>query len=279
MAAQALPAPRTAVITLNAGAPNTSFALVPGVCTGKSCPIEIELVANGQRLDAVPLEFVASDARLAARSDDVSFATHQPVVSFTAGEEEGAVTTAAQVIRLSPQRTGLLVQQAAGFEHVKRRRDVFIVDNQKLRKVWSRQDASGPVRSYADVVSADTGIDGVVLIEGTSFAPGETDRVSAQRLVWDEATGTMSMAPVEAMSAVVMGSFASAEAARARLGEPCLANYWVLGNELLGGKPKRFVLALLTPDTAAATALAKNRDCLPKEARRVAQFRPINEKR
>ncbi len=270
--------PRPAVATVDAGAPGLSFTLVNGVCAEKSCPAVIELVASGQRLDAVPLEFAANEAALAAKVDDASFATHELIASYTAGQEEGAVTTALQAVRLSPQRTALLVQQAAGFEHVKRRRDVFIVEDKKLKRIWSQQDGAGPVRSYADVLARGDAQE-IVVIEGGSFVPTETDRVTAQRLVWDDAAKTLSAVAVDTMSAVAVGSFASAEAARAKLADACLANYWILSDDQLGGKSRRFVLALLTPDAAAATSLKSNRECSPKDARRVAQFRPIPEKK
>ena len=278
-------AARPAVASVDAGLPNTAFALVAGSCNGKSCAAEIELVVNGQRLDVVPLEFAASDAKLVAKADDTSFASSQSlttytagVTTYTAGEEEGAVTTAIQPVRLSAQRTGLLVQQAAGFEHVKRRRDVFVVEEKKLKRIWSKQDGSGPVRSYADVVASGTNADQIVLIEGGSFAPNQADEVTVQRLLWDEPGQNLQVLPVDSMAAMVVGNFANAEAARAKYAHPCLANYWVLRADQVGEKSKRFVLALLVPE-AMVPALQARAKCLPKETQRKAQFRPINEKK
>lgn len=269
---------RPAVANVDAGLANTAFALVVGTCAEKRCAAEIELVVNGQRLDAVPLEFAASDAKLVAKNDDTSFASSHSLTTYTAGEEEGSVTTAIQAVRLSAQRTGLLVQQAAGFEHVKRRRDVFIVEEKKLKRIWSKQDGSGPVRSYADVVASGTNADQIVLIEGGSFAPNQADEVTVQRLLWDEPGQTLQVLPVASMAALVVGNFANAEAARSKYAEPCLANYWLLRADQVGEKSKRFVLALLAPE-AAIPALQDRAKCLPKEAQRMAQFRPINEKK
>lgn len=271
-------AARPAVASVDAGLPNTAFALVAGSCNGKSCAAEIELVVNGQRLDAVPLEFAASDAKLVAKGDDTSFASSQSLTTYTAGEEEGAVTTAIQPVRLSAQRMGLLVQQAAGFEHVKRRRDVFVVEEKKLKRIWSKQDGSGPVRSYADVVASGANAGEIVLIEGGSFAPNQADEVTVQRLLWDEPGQTLQATPVPVMAAMVVGNFANAEVARAKYADQCLVNYWVLRADQVGEKSKRFVLALLAPE-AMVPALQARAKCLPKETQRMAQFRPINEKK
>ncbi len=269
---------RPAATTVSAGAANTTFALVASSCAQKPCAAEIELVANGQRLDAVALEFAASSANLVAKPDHASFATVQALTTYIAGEEEGAVAAVMQPVRLSAQRTGLLVQQAAGFEHLKRRRDVFIIDDKKLKRVWSKQDRSEPVRSYADVIAAGPNADEIVLIEGSSFTPNQADQITALRLVWDEAANTLRETPVAVMAALVVGDFATAEAARAQYADACFANYWLLRADQVGEKSKRYVLALLAPD-AAVPAFNALPDCSPKAMRRVAQFRPSNEKK
>ncbi len=269
-------AARAAVVSVDAGQANTTFALVAGTCNGNSCAAEIELVVSGQRLDAVPLEFAASDAKLVTKADDTSFASSQPLTTYTAGDEEGAVTTAMQSVRLSAQRTGLLVQQAAGFEHVKRRRDLFVVEEKKLKRIWSKQDGSGPVRSYADIVASGANADEIVLIEGVSTAPNQADQVTVQRLLWDESAKTLQVLPVALMAALVVGNFANAEAARSKYADACFANYWLLRADQVGEKSKRFVLALLTPD-AAVPAFQVRPECVPKDVRRMAQFRPTPE--
>ena len=139
-------------------------------------------------------------------------------------------------------------------------------------------DGSGPVRSYADVIAAGPNADEIVLIEGSSFTPNQADQITALRLVWDEAANTLRETPVPVMAALVVGDFATAEAARAQYADACFANYWLLRADQVGEKSKRFVLALLTPD-AAVPAFNALPDCSPKAMRRVAQFRPNNEKK
>ena len=201
-------------------------------------------------------------------STDSPEESSQSLTTYTAGEEEGAVTTAIQPVRLSAQRTGLLVQQAAGFEHVKRRRDVFVVEEKKLKRIWSKQDGSGPVRSYADVVASGANAGEIVLIEGGSFAPNQADEVTVQRLLWDEPGQTLQATPVPVMAAMVVGNFANAEVARAKYADQCLVNYWVLRADQVGEKSKRFVLALLAPE-AMVPALQARAKCLPKETQRM----------
>lgn len=267
-----------ALAVLTAGSSDTTFALMPGACVEHVCHAELELRANGQRLDAVPLEFAASDAKFTADTGDSSFATNATFTTYTAGEEEGMVTTGMQSVQLSPQRTGVLVQQAGGFEHVKRRRDLYIIDDNKLKRVWYKQDGQGPVGSYADVIQRSDGADEMVLIEGLTINPTQADQITALRLTWDEKDRLLKSSPVESLKAVVTGDFRNAEAAREKLGDPCLAQYWILAGNEVGQAAKPFVFAMLTADAATATMRANaTDDCSRKFAPRIATFRPRHE--
>ena len=263
------------VAVVDAGAPNTTYALVAGACVEKSCAARVELRVAGKPVNAVPLAFAASSATLTASPSDASFATNATFTTYAAGEEEGAVTTLVQAVRLSPRRTGLLVQQAGGFEHVKRRRDLFVIENNRLNNVWSKQDGNGPVRSFVDVIrNAD--IDNLVLIEGITLTPAEADQITAFRLSWDEGSKSLQSSPIATLKAVAIGNFATAELARAKYADACLANYWTVSASQIGETPKHFTLAFLSADSAAATHNASNRDCSPKDARRTVDFRLTN---
>lgn len=266
-----------ALAILPAGSSYTTFALTRGTCVQNVCHAELELRANGQPLDAVPLEFVSSDTNFRSNTADATFATNASFSTYTAGQEEGLATTLIQSAQLSPQRTGVLVQQAGGFEHVKRRRDLFIVDHNKLKRVWAKQDGQGPIGSYADVIQRSDGADDIVLIEGITIDPAQADQITALRLTWDEKDMSLKSSPVESLKAVVTGDFKNAEAAREQLADACLAKYWILTGNDVGEASKPFVLAMLTADsTTAALRANATDDCSRKFAPRIATFRPLH---
>ena len=289
------PAASSALTTLPASAsasesaPKLSFALVAGACVQASCAAALELVRGGQRLDSTPLEFAASSAKLEAQPAQTLFGGKTALPIWTAGEGEGAVSTAVQTVRLSVDRVGLLVHQSAGFEHVKVRRDLFIAEGDTLKKVWSKADGQGPVRSYADVVprdaSSSAAIDEIVMIEGMTAAPNEGDRIVATRLSWDENAKSLKASPVESLSVVVAETFPTAERARSKFADACYSNYWVIREDGIGGAKSRFALAVVASDALAATR-AMNQKCdgdmasvsaspeKAKPARRIRQFKP-----
>ena len=289
------PAASSALTTLSASAsesaPKLSFALVAGPCVQASCAAALELVREGQRLDSAPLEFAASSAKLEAQAAQTLFGSKAALPIWTAGEGEGAVSTAVQTVRLSADRVGLLVHQSAGFEHVKVRRDLFIAEGDTLRKIWSKADGQGPVRSYADVVPRDALSNGasedIVMIEGVNTNPKEADRIVATRFSWDQNTKSLKASPVESLPVVVAATFPTAERARSKFADACYGNYWVIREDGIGGAKSRFALAMVASDAASATG-AMNQKCdgntasasassdKAKPARRIAQFKPAS---
>jgi hypothetical protein len=266
-----------AVQTIEAKNQSASYALVASTCERKPCAASIELVANGTRLDSFTLEMAASDPKLEEKASDDSFGTNRVIKSWTAGEEEGAVTTALQSVQLTPRLVGLLLHQAGGFEHVKRRRDLFIVVDNKLKRVWSIQDGAGPVRSLVDVVGREDRGEDIVLIQGMAYAPNESDRVTAKRFTWDESVNALKEIPIDSLAATVVGSFNTAALARNKLADECFSRYWVINDQQLGATKSRFVLALLSAETSSSSA-EMNRECLRKTKPRLATFRPMKEK-
>lgn len=247
---------------------------MPGRCVAGKCTAAIELVSGQKLLDSAALEFAASDANLVKEQGDTVLGASPGLEAWTAGTEEGAVTTAVQGVRLTATRVGLLVHQAGGFEHVKRRRDLFVAEGGKLRKIWSVQDGVGPVRSAAYLVPAENRqYDEVLYIDGLIPGGAEADSLSAQRLTWDETSQTLRARSMDSLPAVIAGEFPNVEAARSAQANACLAEYWVLPADRFGGSTARLVLALVAPDRHNADAeLARACDAMP--ARRIAQFRP-----
>ena len=268
-----MPPASAAVVRVSAGGPELTFALVPGRCVAGKCPAAIELVSGQKLLDSAALEFAASDAKLVKEQGDTGLGASAGLEAWTAGTEEGAVTTAVQGVRLTATRVGLLIHQAGGFEHVKRRRDLFVADAGKLRKVWSVLDGAGPVRSAAYVVPAENRqYDEILYFDGLIPGGAEPDSLSAQRLAWDETSQALRANPMDSLPAVIAGEFPNVEAARSAQANACLAEYWVLPADRFGGSPARYVLAMVVPDRQNVDAeMARSCDGLPE--RRLAQFR------
>jgi hypothetical protein len=192
------------------GTDGLRFVLTMGTCSKRyggavglptGCPMVIQLLSGRKVLDSVPLTFVASDAQLKKIDDANGLGTDAHLDAWTAGAQEGAVTTAVQAVKLTPNRVGLLVHQVGGFEHTKRHHDLFVVNAGKLRKAWSQQDGQGPAFSSADVVAVDGEQREEILYiaEFFSGAP-ELDKPRAQHLVWNESAGKLEEHPANCQS-------------------------------------------------------------------------------
>jgi hypothetical protein len=113
-----------------------SFAIGPGTCVAGQCPAVVHLLDDGKTIDSAPLDFAASDAKLNKAAADESVGARDPLQqgdplpAWTAGDGEGTVVTVGRSVRLSSDRLALLVDQAGGFEHVKRRHYLFVADGQ-----------------------------------------------------------------------------------------------------------------------------------------------------
>jgi hypothetical protein len=248
-----------------------SYGLASGDCVDAHCSAVIQLLSGTKLLDSVPLDFAASDATL-IRHDGETGLFEESGAAWKAGKEESAVITAIQPIKLTSNRTGLLVHQVAGFEHIKRRHDLYIITDTKLKRVWSAADGVGPAWSAAEVMPADIGqADSIIYLEG--FRPGgaEADTLIGRRLAWDEAKQELTERPLALLPAIRVGEFPNAEVARQAAAGSCLAEYWALPADRFGGPPSKVVLAFVAPgNQRIKTEMA--RPCEPGPVRRVAEF-------
>ena len=184
--------------------------------------------------------------------------------AWTAGDGETTVTTAARSVKLSAIEAGLLVDQAGGFEHVKRRHYLFAAADDKLQRVWTGEEGAGPAWSATVLVDASSGnAQDIVYITG--FQPGgdQPDTVAATRYTWNAAQRMLVEAPPGPLYAVVVGNFANLDDARAARTQPCLSNYSAVRGADLGVKGSRFVLAAITTRKALADAARTQRDNCP----------------
>jgi hypothetical protein len=266
------PPPVPAVVMVPADADDLRYGLAHGTCREGECPAVIQLLAGQKLLDSAELTFAASDAILKKEEGDSGLDSGARLEAWTAGKEDWTVTTAVEGIKLTANRVGLLVHQVGGFEHLKRRYDLFVTDAGKLRNVWSMQEGSGPVRSAAYVVTSEGDLhQDIVYVEG--FAPEEdkADSLEARRVAWDEATHEAKIRPVAVLPAVIVGEFPSARVAHAAANGTCIAQYWVVPAGSVGGTESAFALAMVVADQRMAES-EMARACNVKPARRIGEF-------
>jgi hypothetical protein len=254
----------------------SSFALVPGTCAAAPCALSIELRSGARTLDSAPLDFAASPSHPTQTTADRllgagDLLASRSVTAWTAGDGENSVVTAARTVQLSPQETGLLVSQAGGFEHVKRRHYLFAIVDDRLKRVWTGEEGAGPTWS-ATVLIDDADGRAQHILHLTGFQPGgsEPDTVSARRYRWDAERKTLVDTPVGPMSAVVVGDFADLDAARAARAQPCLSGYSAVRAGDVGLPGSRIVLVAVTTLRPVAEAALKSADnCAAGLTRRV----------
>src|SRR5262249_17262071 len=93
------------------GSAGVKFGLIPGSCSeGKSRPV-IQLIRHNRVVDSTPLEYAASEAPLRKAEGDTGISSREPMEAWTAGKENGSVTTALRAVKLTPEQSGVLVYQ------------------------------------------------------------------------------------------------------------------------------------------------------------------------
>ena len=246
-----------------------SFALVPGSCSGSSCAPVVQLRRDDTVLDSAPLDFAASPAEWRQTTADALLGAGDPLdpatpPAWTAGDGDTKVTTTARSVKLSATEPGLLVDQAGGFEHVKRRHYLFAAADDKLKRVWTGEEGAGPAWSATVLVDAPSG-NAQHIVYITGFQPGgdQPDTVAATRYTWNAAQRKLVEAPPGPLFAVVVGNFANLDDARAARTQPCLSNYSAVRGADLAVKGSRFLLAAITTRKALADAARTRRDNCP----------------
>ena len=265
--------PAASVIAVSAGAGGLRFALAPGTCREARCAAVIQLLAGDKMLDFAELAFAASGSDLRPAAGDSGLDSGNRLAAWTAGRDDGTVTTAIETVELAAGRRGLLVRQVGGVDHLKRHYELFVADAGRLRSVWSVRESSGPVRSLAYVVASENGGNQDILYL-EDFAPGgdRPDSLEARRASWDDASRTMQVRAVMTLPAVIIGDYPSPLAARTAASGTCAAGYWVVAGGRVGAAASRFALAMVVADPQSLAA-EMARPCDIKASRRVGQFR------
>jgi hypothetical protein len=236
-----------------------------GPCVEKACPVLISLLEAGKVLDRTHAKWASTTREPAPDEIRLGWGVGDPAgppegtTAWKTGEEEAYLGTAVRVVVLSPQTNGLLIDQRAGFEHVKRHHELFAHGDRRLQRVWSAGEGAGPAWTSTAIAPAGDGREAVVFFEGFRYPTSdEPDTLKSTRLQWNDASHGMAPQPAEpSIEASVIRGFKTVAAARqAKTAQrECLGAYWVLPATSVGATPKDgFVLAMPALDHERAIA-------------------------
>jgi hypothetical protein len=247
-----------------------------GACASDACPIEIRLTQGRDIKHTVQAGWPASTDTPQPVALDSTVGVGDPLAAtedrahvWSTGEEERTVITVARSVHLQGGRNAVLLDQMAGYEHPKRRHDLFAAAAGKVVAVWSSVEQQGPYWSSVAIEAGKAGADTLVLFEMFSPDPEQPDTLTAQRLDLADENGVMHVASSPAVvNVAIAGSFESVAAARAARDESpeCLAAFRVLdGNSVKREYKGRFVLAAVSTQRALAEqALQQAAACAPQ---------------
>jgi hypothetical protein len=169
-----------------------------------SCPVTLQWRQGGATRGSARLPWNAP-ARLRPVKDEVKrhgvLAAERPARrAWAAGEEEAWVGVSLQAVALDRHRTGLLVQQHAGFEHIQSNHAIYGVVAGRLKRLWRRGPRSGSVQ---DVMTPADGPPHAIAFSGEGDA--DLSGLSVQRLRWNEARDALLEGPAQGLLAVSLG--------------------------------------------------------------------------
>jgi hypothetical protein len=247
------------------GSPSGQTELVRAVCATEPCPVQLRVRRAAIASAYVTLGWSLPPGPIAPRSasgDGVTAGLACPVEPriWSVGREEKAATVAVCDVNLDQKTRGLLVAIEAGFEHVKRRFELYAPRADAWTRTWFEEDPQGPTTS-ALVVRADAagrGRDQLVRfrISSTSGTAKQPDRVVTEAMLWDKSTLVHDKLAGRGLglSAVVVGPFPDTVAARrAQAAAPdCLGAAVVLPAAAFPGQGGKIVLAMPSADSKRA---------------------------
>ncbi len=243
----------------------------------KRCAYEIAWfpsAGDAQAYSGLPLDWeVPAKARVRPIPWDPSLGAGEPLIApgaqrpsaWSAGEEEGTVTASARLLALpgTAAPPAVLVDQRAGFEHLKRRHTVYAVVEGKIKKVWSRAEPAGPQVSWVLAPPGRPPVHLSVFLQPDGSGP---DKLAAHELVWNGARSLLAeRGGASGLMGVVAGTYGSVADAQAARSAACLAEYWVIDTQPLKWTlPQRYALLLPASQRSAASAeVARLKRCRP----------------
>jgi hypothetical protein len=237
-----------------------TYEVAIGECSGNECPMLVSLLEGEKVVDQSRTEWASTDRE--PRPDElepgwgVGDLVGKPaaVTVWATGDEEKYLGTAIRVVSLADGVIGLLIDQRTGFEHIKRRHELFVVTDGKLVKAWQKGEGAGPVSSTTAIAKTDGGSEAVVYFEGFAHSGNRPDTMKAVTIAWDGGRVVERQAPVPAAA---IGGFPTVQAARRYQAQnkECAGWYWVLpASQFDGADQQGFALALPSATRQGAEA-------------------------
>jgi hypothetical protein len=256
---------------------NLQYELSIAPCRDTQCAFEVRLLNGASIIAGLDLNWMKAHGPAVKVNADESSGAGDPleapkqIIAWSTGEEKDNVSTVARAVRLTPRLNGLLIDQRAGFDLLKRHHDLVVALGGKLVHAWTDEEGPGP--TWSTVVIAGSGPNAPQqILAFTGFRQPSNDlpdRLHFRAYQWNPNANKLESAENGAppIYAVIAGKFKSAAEARAAQAQSdCLNTFWVLKSDaFLKLEPGSFVLAAVS--TKRPLALAKStavRACAPK---------------
>lgn len=256
---------------------NLVYQLSVPPCRAKDCDSQIRLLAGSSELSTVDLGWAKSHGPSTRQQSSESPGVGDPLAPrstrtvWSMGEEEQNVVIAARTVRLTPRLNGLLVNQQAGFDHLKRRHDLYVAIDKKLVHAWSAQEGAGPTWSSVDVRDfARDHSQEILFFDGSHYPSDEQpDWLYFTVYHWNPSKNTLEKITTgnPSVFAVIAGMYDTVAGARvAQSSVSCLGAFWVLASDNFSRLPTgKFALgAISSRKSFASQTLAKSQACAPQ---------------
>jgi hypothetical protein len=249
-------------------------------CAQSTCQIEVRLIEGNMAYETLPLDWSSTPAQPVKTAIDESLGAGDPLQkkwqgkAWEIGTEEGNVSITARVIPLTKQLNGLLVDQRAGFEHLKRSHYLFVANGRNLVRAWTGSEGEGPTWSNVEISEPlSDGSQAFIYINGFRYPAenGAEDVADSLELAiyrWNERKNLLENVPVTDSSfsivALIAGTYETVAEARKAITQnsDCLKNFLVLGADSLPRAFKgNFAIAALSTKAALAEQLMEG--CAP----------------
>jgi hypothetical protein len=128
------------------------YQLAVAPCVGKKCPISVNLLHNGKRLDQKSLPQAAKSRKFARKRIHPAwtarlFNAAPELHVWESGFKNARVGVLARAVPLDAAHVGLLVTQLIGVDVLHRDHVLYVADEGKLKEIWSFSDSAPPVSS------------------------------------------------------------------------------------------------------------------------------------
>ncbi|MGC2660350.1 MAG: hypothetical protein WA324_20550, partial [Bryobacteraceae bacterium] len=219
-------APRIVLATFKVEPHGTlEYELTIAPCRQTACVFEVRLRNGNSVVSTLDLDWAKAYKPLTKDNADESSGVGDPleaakqIMAWSTGEEKDNVSTVARTVRLTPQLNGLLIDQRAGFDLLKRHHDLVVAVGGRLVPAWTDQEGTGPTWSTVVVANSAPNAPQEILAFNGFRQPSNDlpDWLSFRAYEWDPNTHELASAAngTPELHAVLAGNFKTAADAHA----------------------------------------------------------------